>query len=283
MFGIPVRYLLKHPLTGFIDIAADPIQVLMTMQDYYIEGHERRRSRWEYVSNPDWESQLHQRLSAPFPCPTTAEFSRLWTLVVHELAEHGIDAGPETYKWWNDGDAGLVRAIWCLVRHLKPLSIVETGVGHGMTSRFILEALKGNGGAGHLWSVDLPPLERELHAQIGVAVGNGHEGRWTLIRGSSRRRLPQLLAKLGGVDMFIHDSLHTERNVRFELDRIWPVLSPGGIIVVDDVDANSGFHTFIDSFSIQHALVCDAEPLRPDNRRANRKGQFGIIIKGSRG
>jgi hypothetical protein len=278
MLGVPVRYLLKHPLTGFIDIAADPIQVLMTMQDYYVERRERRAPRWEYQSNPEWEPLLHQRLSVPFPCETGAQFARLWPLVVRELAEHGIDAGPETFKWWNDGDAGLARAIWCLIRHLKPRSIVETGVGHGITSRFILEALKSNG-AGHLWSIDLPPLERDLHPEIGIAVGNGHEDRWTLIRGSSRRRLPRLLSRVKGIDMFIHDSMHSERNVRFELDRIWPVLSPGGIVVVDDVDANSGFHSFIDSFSIQDAIVCDAEPLRPDNRRANNKGQFGIIIK----
>lgn len=278
MLGVPVRYLLKHPLTGIVDIAADPVEVLMTMQDYYVDERERRGPRWLYESNPDWESRLHERLSVPFPCETGAEFAHLWAVVVRELAGHGIDAGPETYKWWNDGDAGLVRAIWCLIRHLKPRSIVETGVGHGMTSRFILEALKENG-AGHLWSIDLPPLERELHAEIGVAVGKGHEDRWTLIRGSSRRRLPRLLATVQGIDMFIHDSMHSERNVRFELDHIWPVLPPGGIVVVDDVDANSGFHTFIDRFSIQHALVCDAEPLRPDNRRINHKGQFGIIIK----
>ena len=278
MLGIPARYLLKHPLAGLMDITADPIEVVITMRDYYAERRERREPRWEYQSDPEWEPRLHQRLSASFPCEIRAEFSPLWQLVVRELAEHGIDAGPETYKWWNDGDAGLVRAIWCLIRHLKPRSIVETGVGHGVTSRFILEALKSNG-VGHLWSIDLPPLERELHAEIGIAVGRGHEDRWTLIRGSSRRRLPPLLAKLKGIGMFVHDSLHSERNVRFELDRIWPLLAPGGIVVVDDVDANSGFHTFIESFSIQNALVCDAEPLRPDNRRANKKGQFGIIIK----
>ena len=278
MFGIPVRYLLKHPLSGIVDIAADPVQVLMTMQDYYAEARERRKRRWEYQSNSHWESMLHERLSTTFPCETAAEIAPLWQLVVHEMAKHGIDAGPETYKWWNDGDAGLVRALWCLIRHLKPRCVVETGVGHGVTSRFILEALRSNG-AGHLWSIDLPPLERDLHAEIGIAVDKGHEQEWTLVRGSSRRRLPRLLAELKRIDMFIHDSLHTERNVRFELDRIWPLLSPGGVVVVDDVDANSGFHSFVESFSIQQAIVCDAEPRRPDNRRANKKGQFGIIIK----
>jgi hypothetical protein len=37
--------------------------------------------------------------------------------------------------------------------------VVETGVAHGVTSRFILEALSRNGDS-HLWSIDLPLFER---------------------------------------------------------------------------------------------------------------------------
>jgi hypothetical protein len=32
----------------------------------------------------------------------------------------------------------------------------------------------------------------------------------------------------------------------FELDTVWPALSPGGIAIVDDVDHSLGFRTFID-------------------------------------
>ena len=81
----------------------------------------------------------------------------------------GRYAGPESFKGWNDGDAGFVRAIWLLVRCLRPRHVVETGVAHGLTSRFILEALEKNGD-GHLWSIDRPPMEREWKAQIGIAV-----------------------------------------------------------------------------------------------------------------
>jgi cephalosporin hydroxylase len=277
MLGIPVRYLLKHPVHGLIDIASDPIQVLMTMQDYYIEGRERRRPRCLYQSDENWERHVHERLSMAWPCESRAEFWDLWSVVMKQLAQNGIDAGPETFKWWNDGDAGMVRAIWCLIRHLKPKRIVETGVAHGVSSRFILEALKRNGD-GHLWSIDLPPLERTLHQEIGVAVGKGHTDQWTFIRGSSRRMLPKLLSSLGKVDMFIHDSLHSEHNVRFELDCVWRCLAPNGVIVVDDVDANGGLQSFIEEFSIDQAIVGDAEPLRPDTRRLNNKGQFGIIL-----
>jgi hypothetical protein len=39
-----------------------------------------------------------------------------------------------------------------------------------------------------------------------------------------------------------------------------------------------GVHSFIEEFSIDHAIIGDAEPLRPDTRRLNNKGQFGIIF-----
>jgi hypothetical protein len=64
------------------------------------------------------------------------------------------------------------------------------------------------------------------------------------MEGSSRRRLPALVSTLGGVDLFIHDSMHTTRNVAFELRQVWPALRPGGLLVVDDVEKNSAFATF---------------------------------------
>jgi len=162
--------------------------------------------------------------------------------------------------------------------HLKCETVVETGVAHGVTSRIILEAMIRNG-RGHLWSIDLPPLDRALREQVGVAVDPVMRDRWTYISGSSRRRLPGLLSRLGRIDLFVHDSLHSERNVRFELDRAWPVLRPEGALVVDDIDANWGFHTFNETFAGNPHLVCEAEPLRPDHRRFNKKGLFGIVLK----
>src|SRR5262249_45904498 len=159
--------------------------------------------------------------------------------VIDEMNCKGVRVGPESFKSWNDGDAGLVRAIWCLTRHLRPVNAVETGVAHGLTSRFILEALERNG-AGHLWSIDRPPLEHVWHEQIGVAVSDRLRHRWTYIKGSSRLRLPPLLRQIGTIDLFIHDSLHSEHNVLFELNRAWMSLRLAGAIVIDDIDANRG-------------------------------------------
>jgi hypothetical protein len=117
------------------------------------------------------------------------------------------------------------------------------------------------------------------HEQIGIAVGNRYPHRWSYISGSSRRRLPGLLAQLGQIDLFVHDSLHSEHNVLFEVNRAWEALRPGGVIVVDDIDANRGFRAFTEAHSGHESLICEAEPLRPDLRRFNGKGLFGIILK----
>jgi hypothetical protein len=278
MLGIPLRYVLKHPLRATADLAADPFEVLTTIHENIAEDREPRRPQYPYQHDRDWEQHLHEHIGVSWPCEVTSEFRGLWSEVIGELQAKGIQAGPESFQWWNDGDAGFVRAIWCLVRHLKPSKIVETGVAHGVTSRFILEALKRNGD-GHLWSIDLPPLERHWREQVGIAVGARFPDRWSYIKGSSRRHLPKLLSQLGEIDLFIHDSLHSERNVRFEIDRAWVALSPKGAIVVDDIDANWGFHSFTQTFPRHKSLICEAEPLRPDLRRFNKKGLFGIILK----
>ena len=231
-----------------------------------------------YKAEEDWESRLQGLLELPSPGELTSEFWALWPRVMEELEAKGIHAGPESFKGWNDGDAGFVRAIWYLVRRLKPKHVIETGVAHGVTSRFILEALEKNG-SGHLWSIDRPPMEREWKSQIGIAVDGHFQHRWSYILGSSRRRLPGLLSQLGNIDLFVHDSLHSERNVRFEMDRAWAALRPGGAIVVDDIDVNRGFHSFMNSFSGYYSIICQAEPQRPDLRRVNKKGMFGIVHK----
>jgi hypothetical protein len=275
---LDLRPYLMRPISTFAGIAADPIESWVRFREQYAAHREGLVPPNLYRPDRDWESRLHSLINLVTSDELISEFWVLWAVLIGEMQEKGIQAGPASFKGWNDGDAGLVRAIWCLVRHLKPRNVVETGVAHGVTSRFILEALEKNGD-GHLWSIDRPPMEPEWKQHIGIAVGERLRHRWSYILGSSSRRLPNLLATLGQIDIFIHDSLHSERNVRFEIDRAWAVLRPGGAIIVDDIDVNRGFHSFTQAFPGHHSLVCEAEPVRPDLRRFNRKGMFGVVLK----
>jgi predicted O-methyltransferase YrrM len=268
----------RHPLLVINQVARDPLDALAAFQENIYSRIEHVNTV-RYTADPDWEAALHRRLGASSET-VVGDFWQLWSEVVVALRAQGLKVGPFSFHAWNDGDAGFIRAIWCLIRHLRPVTVVETGVAHGMTTRFILEALERNR-AGRLWSIDLPPVNPRTRQEVGIAV---HQpgvpvARWTYIAGTSRRRLPALLDRLGTVDLFIHDSMHSNRNVMFELESAWDYLAVGGAMVVDDVDANPAFDTFTRNYPEHPSFVCTAEPLGPDTRRFNQKGLFGIIYK----
>jgi hypothetical protein len=199
-----------------------------------------------YRPDPDWERHLHELVGVSWPCETQERFRGAWSDLVARLSERGLRVGRATYAGWNDGDRAFAQAAWCLVQHLRPRTVVETGVAHGITSRIILEGLEHTG-EGHLWSIDLKHLDQRLHENVGAAVPETLRHRWMYVEGSSRRRLPPLLEELGGLDLFVHDSLHTGRNVRFELDCAWRALRPGGALLVDDANHSLGFHSFTEA------------------------------------
>ena len=272
--------------------ATDPVEALINVQAKVAEREELHASRtkgvggfmpWPpcpYEVDEDWERSLHELVGAPWPCAATDGFWELWSRVIQSLEAKSLRLGRGAFAGWGDGEPGMTRAVWCLAHHFRPARVVETGVARGITTRFILEALAHNG-TGHLWSIDLPPpLDRSLHTQIGAAVPERVRDRWTYVRGSSRRRLPFLLAHLETIDLFVHDSRHTERNLLFELDHAWKALKPGGVLVADDVDLNRGFHSFMAAHSGHRSLVCHAEPLSPDYGRQGDKGVFAVMRKG---
>jgi hypothetical protein len=45
------------------------------------------------------------------------------------------------------------------------------------------------------------------------------------------------------------------------------------------VDINDGFRIFVAETVHARSWVCEAEPIRPDDRRSNNKGMFGIVLK----
>ena len=65
------------------------------------------------------------------------------------------------------------------------------------------------------------------------------------MRGRTRRLLPQLITQLSGIDMFLHDSLHTHRNMSWEFRTVWPELKAGGVLLSDDIDKNRAFEKFV--------------------------------------
>jgi hypothetical protein len=196
----------------------------------------------------DWQHALLSMVGAD---PAILGDARAaFSLLPGERDRDGIDASP-----------ALSVATYVAAVAVAPERVVETGVGRGFTTHMILSALDANG-KGRLFSIDLPPRGESR------VILDPHP-RWTLLEGSTRRLLPGLLEELGAVDLFVHDSAHTYRNMLFELESAWPRLKPGGVIVVDDADWNVAFEEFVASRDCDY-VVAD---------QIDKRGVFGVIRK----
>jgi Methyltransferase domain len=140
----------------------------------------------------------------------------------------------------HNADSNLARLCYAVCRALKSSVVVETGVAYGVTSAFILKALEVNGN-GHLHSVDFPPLGRDADQFVGVLIPEDLKHRWCLYRGVSKRILPSLLKQVQHVDVFVHDSLHTYKNIQRELQVVTPYLVRPAVVLADDVNGNAAF------------------------------------------
>jgi hypothetical protein len=71
------------------------------------------------------------------------------------------------------------------------------------------------------------------------------------------------------VELFIHDSLHTAKITLFEMEQAASIMTPGGIMLVDDIRGNDGFATFARRHPEFKTLLCST---------ADRLAGFGIAV-----
>ncbi|MEZ5123725.1 MAG: class I SAM-dependent methyltransferase [Solirubrobacterales bacterium] len=175
--------------------------------------------------------------------------------------------------------------VYCLVRALAPAVFVETGVLHGMTSAFVLEAMRMNG-SGRLISIDLPSYAESGPANVdgytgvlppgrepGWVVPDALRGSWELQLGPSLELLPGVLAREGAIDVFLHDSDHTHETMSGEFALAWPALRDGGALIADDSTDNTAFAELC-------ALVGRTPLLLPNpNEQPHDEARCGLILK----
>jgi hypothetical protein len=250
------------------ELVAHPVRVVRALPD---EWQQRRgKSPWtEADFDDDWYEHLHELIGAPWPCPEAQQLQGLLADIGALLSAKGLGTGRHTYGWYSDADIELCGAIWCATSHIRPDVVIETGVAHGISSRIVLEALARND-RGHLWSIDLPhPLNHKLHGQTGAAVPDESRSRWTYLEGESEKMLPPLVKKVGNVELFIHDSLHTAKNTLFEMEQAASIMSPGGVMLVDDIRGHDGFATFARRHPEFTTVLCST---------ADRLAGFGVAV-----
>ena len=161
------------------------------------------------------EAEAERILSASSRAPETADDER--------MATAQWAASPE-----------LARVCYAVARLVRPRVCVETGVGSGVSSMSILRALSEND-HGHLFSIDLPTPNTRTLPDVGHLVPDELRSRWSLVLGPSRIELPNVLSRVGSVDMFLHDSRHSYTNQVMEFRAVWPYLRKGGVLISDDV------------------------------------------------
>jgi predicted O-methyltransferase YrrM len=159
---------------------------------------------------------------------------------------------PETPNDHQGGRAELAILMRALVRLTRPEIVVETGVAQGVTTAVILQGMHDNS-SGFLYSIDLPALD--IGSQYtGALVPGRLSERWELIEGPSRIELPRLLARLPGIDIFLHDADHTYSSQTEEYRTAWAHLRPGGLLVSDDV-RTAAFVDFCTEHNVRPYLI----------------------------
>jgi predicted O-methyltransferase YrrM len=225
-------------------LSSRPAEVYHKVRGELELGADRFRRRPTYSSLP-WEAAL-ARLEA---CLATELTSYLQEPGLADLESETRDRikqirRPAPFPLHLSADVAVARSAYAICRALRPTVVLETGVGYGLTSSFILQALSLNR-HGHLSSVDLPPLWRNAESFIGCLVPDHLRSRWTLHRGASRRLLQRTLSLLGPVDLFIHDSLHSFSNMQAEFRAVTPALAPRAVVIADDIEGNGAFTDWV--------------------------------------
>ncbi len=156
-----------------------------------------------------------------------------------------------TYGWGINSTLGTI--LYTVCRKILPDTVVETGVASGVSSSYILCALNENS-RGTLYSIDLPSRRTE---QSGWLIPDYLRHRWELIPGRSFEKLLPLLERLRTIDIFLHDSDHSYRNMLWEFQTAWGCLRTGGILLSHNIDWSDAFTDFTQSNKARPVILGD--------------------------
>jgi len=128
------------------------------------------------------------------------------------------------------------RFLFGVVRETRPAVCLELGTCLGVSAAYQAAALKVNG-CGFLYSIEgARPLAEQAQAFLGrlglSELVDIRIGRFTDV-------LPDLLAERR-FDFVFLDGHHDEIATRDYFEQIWPAMTPGGVMVFDDIAWSEG-------------------------------------------
>jgi predicted O-methyltransferase YrrM len=144
---------------------------------------------------------------------------------------------------------------YAIIRAMRPDVVVETGIANGVSSAYVLLALKKNGN-GVLHSIEIGDTSYlPANCEPGWIVPSWLRAPWKVHVGDSTKLLPELLRTLPPIDVFIHDSLHTAEQMTVEFETAYPFLRPDGCLIADDALWNEAFRQFADARRLRDAQI----------------------------
>ena len=146
--------------------------------------------------------------------------------------------------------------LYAVVRSTKPEYLIETGVAAGWSSLAILLAMADNN-KGKLISIDRPDMKLKDDRYIGSVVPQELRGRWELLLGTDRDRLPLALKSLGQaqIDLIHYDSDKSYYGRKWAYNLLWNHLSPGGHFISHDIGDNTAFRDFASQVNHEPIVV----------------------------
>ena len=154
------------------------------------------------------------------------------------------------------GGGGAIDLLYFLCRHLRPLSVLETGVAAGLSSYAILSALDKNR-VGTLDSSDLPyPRIKNPEKYIGILVPDYLKGNnWNLKTNGDAANLHEFLVDKKDFYQIIHyDSDKRKKSKKLFIEKISPYLSSKAVFVMDDIQDNLVFKEYVLKNKLKHRI-----------------------------
>jgi predicted O-methyltransferase YrrM len=124
------------------------------------------------------------------------------------------------------------RILTAIIRFSQSRQVLELGTGYGMSSLFILEALRRQSPEAHLTTVEGWEPQFSLSSKIlNTRYGNQVSCEF----GRVQEMLPGLVGHLRRLDFLFHDAGHSGADYVNDFQAALPVLAPGAVVLVDDI------------------------------------------------
>jgi cephalosporin hydroxylase len=130
----------------------------------------------------------------------------------------------------------------CLIKLLKPKQVVELGAAAGISTIMMATELDKDA---KLYSVDFDPeiawkwMDKEYPQVIKILGDTRDINIWPQTESLYNKDWPMLLRQ---TDIWFFDSLHTEEQLRSELEIYKPYFKKGAVLVFDDIHMNPGMN-----------------------------------------